>query len=422
MSKKSIIYKVYSICLLLISGVSVVASLVFVIRSLNMVSFLSLICSLISFFFMYVEFSSIYSFSDMIEHDKRGAIGAFRRKAFVFSPKFYKSYGFVVFIVCCIFMALSSIAGLIVSVVLKTNIIFTFISILILAFCVLQMYITYNLRYKAFSGLLSLFETGDDSELKSQKPHFLRMYGAFTIVISLISAISLLVLSIVCISAVTTVWRLWTILFGLVCGIVLVFCYLPLLVNCMLYIDLADMIERYMTSNNIIRSDIKAVKEFNSDKKSILNYKYAGGIYSVAVWLNAILLVICFVAELFIFSSVVTKVMSGNIAELLSADYSVYSLFLTIISILIIVGTSLALYHCFLNKNTGFEIFDNGIKGTAVVNDSFTHKVRFELNKEEINSVSVQGMFFVIVADGVEYRIMITSRDFKRRLLNVINK
>ncbi len=196
MSKKSIIYKVYSICLLLISGVSVVASLIFVIRSFNMVSFLSFIYSLISFFFMYIEFSSIYSFSDMLEHDRRGVTGVFRKKAFVFSPKFYKSYGFVIFIVCCIFMVLLSIAGIVVSAVLKTNIIFTFSSILILAFCVLQMYITYNLRYKAFSGLLLLFETGDDSELRNQKPHFLRMYGAFAVVISIISIISLVVLSI----------------------------------------------------------------------------------------------------------------------------------------------------------------------------------------------------------------------------------
>lgn len=422
MSKKLIIYRVYSICLLLISGVSVVASLVFVFRSFNMISLLSLIYSLICSFFMYVEFSSYYSFSDMIKHDKRGAIGVFRRKAFAFSPKFYKSYGFVIFVVCCIFMAMSSIAGIIVSVVLKTNIIFTFCSILILAFSVLQMYFTYNLRYKAFSGLLLLFETGDNSELRNQKTHCLRMYGTFLIVISVISVIFLLFLSIICISAITKFFGLWTILFSLPCGIVLVFCYIPLLANCMLYFDLADMIERYMTSNNTIRNDIKVGKEIFINKKSILNYKYAGGIYSVAVWLNVILLVICFVAELFVIRPVVTKVMSGNVVALLSDDYSVYSLFLTITSILIIIGMSLALYHCFLNRNTDFQIFDNGIKGTAVVNDGFTHKVRFELNKEDINSISVQGMFFVIVANGVEYRIMITSRDFKRRLLNVINK
>lgn len=182
------------------------------------------------------------------------------------------------------------------------------------------------------------------------------------------------------------------------------------------------MIEKYMTRNNIISNDIKAGKEFCSNEKSILNYKYAGGIYSIAVWLNTVLLVVSFVAEIFIFSSIVTKAVSGDVAALLSADYSVYSLFLTIISILIIVGTSLALYHCFLNRNTGFEIFNNGIKGTAVVNDGFAHKVRFELNNEDIDSVSVQGIFFVIAADGAEYRIMITSRDFKRKLLNVINR
>lgn len=422
MSKKSIIYKLYSICLLLISGVSVVASLIFVIRSFNMVSFLSLIYSLISFFFMYVEFSSIYLFSDMIELDRRGATGVFRKKAFAFSPKFYKSYGFVIFIVCCIFMALLSIAGIVVSAVLKTNIIFTFSSILILVFCVLQMYITYNLRYKAFSGLLLLLETGDDSELRNPKPHFLRMYGAFAVVISIISIISLVVLSIILLSTISPLFGMWTILFSIILVISFAMCCISLFTNCILYIDLADMIEKYMTRNSIISNDIKAGKEFCSNEKSILNYKYAGGVYSIAVWLNAVLLVVSFLAEIFIFSSIVTKAVSGDVAALLSADYSVYSLFLTIISILIIVGTSLALYHCFLNRNTGFEIFNNGIKGTAVVNDGFAHKVRFELNNEDIDSVSVQGIFFVIAADGAEYRIMITSRDFKRKLLNVINR
>lgn len=420
MSKKSIIYKIYSVCLLLLSGFSVIASLIFLIRSFNALSLLSLICSLISFFFIYVEFSSIYSFSDMLEYDRKGISGTFKRKSFVFSPKFYKSYGFVIFVICCILMSISSIAGIVVSLVLKTNIIFTLISILIFAFCVLLMYITYNLRYKAFSGLFSLFETGDDSELRNQKPHYLRMYGAFSIVMFVISTVFLLVLSVVSITAVTTVFGLWKILFGLICFLVLVICCVPLLVNCMLYIDMADMTEKYMTRNSIGRKEIKAEKELNS-AKSILSYEYAGGIYSVIIWLNAILLFVCCAAEIFIFSLTVTNMLSGGLVALLSTAYSGYSLLLTIISLLFIVCISLVLYHCFLNRNTGFEIYENGIIGTAVVNEGFAHKVEFELNKDDINSVSVQGMFFVILSDGLEYRIMITSRDFKRRLISVIN-
>lgn len=415
MIKKSTVYKFYSIYLPLFCVVEVLASLYLLISFFSAVSIIAFVSSLVSLFMAFVDFSSIFTFADMVKCNSEDSNCAFKRKPFVFSPAFYKNYGFVIFIVYGILMLISLISEIIISLTIQINFLVVFCLVLLSAFSLLLMYITYNLRYKAFSGLLSYFDSGDYSEINNQKPNLLRLYGAFSAVVAVIMSIFLIVLTILFIGLTSSSLGIWSLLTIPLSILVLAISLIPLIAKCLLYIDISEMLEQYRTGLGKKEDDIK-----HTEEKAKLSYSFSGGIYSVLVWLGSILFAISCAASIFVSNSAFSDLLTGNYMTLLTSDYSGYFLILTILSMLIICGIAVALYFYLLNRNTGFELFGDRIKGKAIVKDGYARKVSFDLDKKNISSISVQGMFLNIISDGMKYSIMITSRDFKSKLINEI--
>ena len=129
MYTKPIFYKVYSIIIMVFSIIGFISSLIqsFAMNNnffssipylkdiIMTVSAFSVVLSLLSLFFVYVEFSSMYTFGEMIEHEQSNSVYPFEKKGFVLSPKFYRGYGtaifFIIFVlqmIACIVMIISA--------------------------------------------------------------------------------------------------------------------------------------------------------------------------------------------------------------------------------------------------------------------------------------------------------------------------
>ena len=156
--------------------------------------------------YSYVEFTAMFTFAQMIDHEKRDSSEPFRRMRIVLPPKFYKVFGKVMFFVLLV-LACITVLGMIISLSRQKGVflVLPVIPIIIIAVLMVLTYITNYCRFNTFGDLLELKSSKKVSvltinSLAENKPNTLRIYCIFLYiccVACLIGAIVGLVFSII---------------------------------------------------------------------------------------------------------------------------------------------------------------------------------------------------------------------------------
>lgn len=210
------IYKIYSVIVL---AASVLSAIIGIFNIVSISSFINrlipaasqftaliivlfTVLSLLSLFFSYVEFSSMYAFGDMITYVQSDRINPMAKKPFIAPPSFYRSFGTAIFV---IYFIAGMISALIMTTAdsIKTHyfIALPLFPLILITLSIFLSYVTYYIKYKAIGDLLELSTTGEaTSALKERiaenKPRMLRGYCTFLFVLSIIflivSAIALI--------------------------------------------------------------------------------------------------------------------------------------------------------------------------------------------------------------------------------------
>ena len=146
------------------------------------------ISALISLFYCYVEFSSMYVFADMIQHEKSNSTEPMRKKGFIMPGKFYSGFGLFIFAVPTVCTVLASLF-LIITQSMECG---CFVAIPVLPIvimvipCVLY-YINYFIRYRAIGDLIQVVTVKEPKEQQKQRINdistgWLRGYSGFLFV------------------------------------------------------------------------------------------------------------------------------------------------------------------------------------------------------------------------------------------------
>lgn len=213
MYARTIIYKIYSIAILALSVLEALFNFIYIIPSIDsiakylpiispitvVVNIVIVICSLVTVFFSYMEFSSMYCFTDMIDYEKSESIYPMKKRGFILPPSGYRVFGLVIFIInlvsniiCALFIIITN------SIQAQCFICLPVIPLAInIAVCVIY-YINYYARYKAIGDLLELVTSKEVNEpmkqkLKENKPGLLRGYCIFLAAVCVVVAIAVAV-------------------------------------------------------------------------------------------------------------------------------------------------------------------------------------------------------------------------------------
>lgn len=259
MYTKPIIYKAYSIIVMVFSVIGFISSLIQAFTMNNtffssipylkdiiiVVSVFSVVLSLFSLFFVYVEFSSMYTFGEMIEHEQSNSVYPFKKKSFVSSPKFYRGYGTAIFFIILVIQMITCIV-MIISASIETKSLVTIPLIPIVGSVVstLFIYITYYAKFKAFGDLLEIVSSKDVTEqmkcnLKENKSGILRGYCGFLFVVAILFAILMVICGFVLMDLLG--------IGALVAFVLLaVICFISLSITGCYFDNLAKMVEHHM--------------------------------------------------------------------------------------------------------------------------------------------------------------------------------
>lgn len=207
------VYKIYSVVVLILTVIVMLFSLIngfsssSIIESvfpgisgfMTIIKIVLVLSALLSVFFCYVEFSSMYAFGDMIEYVQGNSPYPMVKKAFVASPSFYRGFGSVVFIIVFLAELICSLI-MIIAASVSTH---YFISLPVLPLIgiiisLILAYITYYVKYKAIGDLLEVSisnETGSalKESLSENKPRVLRAFCTILFVVSIISVIAVVI-------------------------------------------------------------------------------------------------------------------------------------------------------------------------------------------------------------------------------------
>lgn len=214
MYTKPIIFKVYSIILIVFAALGFIGSIISGFSLANMVSnylpflhgfsaivmILVVITSLVSLFFSYIEFSSMFTFAEMIEHEVSNSIQPFEKKSFVLPAKFYKGYGSVIFYITLFLQGIIIIATIIsASIEKQAFICLPVLPIIISLLSIALTYIVFYAKFKAFADLLEIVSKKEVDQvtkesLKENKPNLLRGYCTLLFVIAILSSIAIIAL------------------------------------------------------------------------------------------------------------------------------------------------------------------------------------------------------------------------------------
>ena len=214
MYTRTIIYKVYSIIVMVFAALGFIGSIISGLSFTSLMSkyfpflnnlsvavmILFVLVSLVSLFFSYIEFSSMFTFAEMIEYENSNSMYPFEKKSFVLPAKFYKGYGSVIFYITLFLQAIVIIATIIsASIEKQAFICLPVIPIAISLLSLVLTYIVYYAKYKAFSDLLQIVsqkevDQATKESLKENKPNLLRGYCTFLFVIAILSAIAIIAL------------------------------------------------------------------------------------------------------------------------------------------------------------------------------------------------------------------------------------
>lgn len=267
MYTRPIIYKVYSILVIVFAALGFIGSIISGFSFTSMLSkyfpflngfsvavmILVVIVSLISVFFSYIEFSSMFTFAEMIEYENSNSMYPFEKKSFVLPAKFYKGYGSVIFYITLFLEAIIIIATIIsASIEKQAFICLPVIPIAISLLSLVLTYIVYYAKYKAFADLLQIVsqkevDQATKESLKENKPNLLRGYCTFLFVIAILSAIAIIALVIFMFNPLLSVLGAGVAIAISVVYIVLgILLFLSLSVTGCYFDNLAKMLEHHM--------------------------------------------------------------------------------------------------------------------------------------------------------------------------------
>lgn len=216
MYTKATIYKVYSIIVFVFTILSFIGSIITLLIPIHTPSnsitdgiiiitkIGLLLSSLISLFFGYMDFSSMFSFADMINYEKSNSITPYNKRSFVMPAKAYRTFGttifYIVFFISCIGIIISVISY---SITKGAFLAIPIIPVVCVALSVLLIYVTYFNRYYSFSVLLNITTTKEPTntmlnDLKECKPNILRAYCVFLYALSIIFSLAVIILMFYC--------------------------------------------------------------------------------------------------------------------------------------------------------------------------------------------------------------------------------
>lgn len=279
MYTRPMIYKVYSIIVFVIACISFLSNIAMLLIPadlflnlpiqtketemitllINVIKWSSVPSCIISLFFAYVEFSSMFTFSDMINYVRGNSNTPFQKRAFVLPAKFYIKFGnvitfisFVVSTVCVIVMIISY------SITQKAFLAIPVLRILPVILSLILVYITYYVRYRAFGTLLNLLSKnnpveGDVFEVKDNKPGLLRGYCTFLFIFAFVFLAVLVVICFIFAGTISSaIGVLGTVIVYLVFLLGFVVYFLELAVTGCYFDDLAKMVENYWIKYNLL--------------------------------------------------------------------------------------------------------------------------------------------------------------------------
>lgn len=258
MYSKPVIYKIYSVFVFAFAIISFIASIVLAIIDSALYSkvypnvgltalyiVITIVVSLLAVFFSYVEFTSMFTFAQMIEHEKAGAVQPFRPMSIVLPAKFYRSYGPVIFYITLVLDIISIISVIIFGIVAKASFFLILLPFIFVAASLVLSYITYFCRYRTFGDLLKI-KSSDEPDvmtiksLANDKSVLLRGYCTFLFVMCCVF-MALSLLSILFIGAWGFLFVLGSVIEFILAGII--GCY---------YDDLGMMLEHYLIRYHLI--------------------------------------------------------------------------------------------------------------------------------------------------------------------------
>ena len=213
MYSKPIIYKIYSVLIFVLLAFCGIGSLISALLGgffLNQVLpetgigwlyiLVIAVCTLLMLFFGYVEFSSMFCFAKMIEHEESGSAEPFVRPGFVLPPKFYKNFGSLMFYIPLIASMLGAVILIIkFSVDHQAFLAVPVIPLAIMAISLVLTYITYYCRYRTFGDLLEIKScSGEPSvntinSLGEAKPNALRSYCTLMYILAVLFMIGTII-------------------------------------------------------------------------------------------------------------------------------------------------------------------------------------------------------------------------------------
>lgn len=275
MYTRPIIYKVYSVIIFAFSIFSFLGSiatlfipfdtlpdlgsLASVINTAAVIIKIGLfISALLTLFFAYTEFSSMFCFADMIDYEKSGAVFPFEKKNFVMSANVYRKFGTVIFYINMVIALISTIVCIIsYSIVKQAFIALPVIPLLGITFSTVLVYIQYFCKYNAFSDLLDVVSVKNPTNqmldrLKTNKPNTLRGFCVFLYVIAIIFSVAVIISLFLLggqIFSLNIYAGIFLSVFIIVCSALIV---LSLSVTGCYYDNLAKMLEHYMIKYKMI--------------------------------------------------------------------------------------------------------------------------------------------------------------------------
>ncbi|MDD6433320.1 MAG: hypothetical protein PUF84_01715 [Ruminococcus bromii] len=275
MYTRPIIYKVYSVIIFAFSIFSFLGSiatlfipfdtlpdlgsLASVINTAAVIIKIGLLISaLLTLFFAYTEFSSMFCFADMIDYEKSGAVFPFEKKNFVMSANVYRKFGTVIFYINMVIALISTIVCIIsYSIVKQAFIALPVIPLLGITFSTVLVYIQYFCKYNAFSDLLDVVSVKNPTNqmldrLKTNKPNTLRGFCVFLYVIAIIFSVAVIISLFLLggqIFSLNIYAGIFLSVFIIVCSALIV---LSLSVTGCYYDNLAKMLEHYMIKYKMI--------------------------------------------------------------------------------------------------------------------------------------------------------------------------
>lgn len=275
MYTRPIIYKVYSVIIFAFSIFSFLGSiatlfipfdtlpdlgsLASVINTAAVIIKIGLLIStLLTLFFAYTEFSSMFCFADMINYEKSGAVFPFEKKNFVMSVNVYRKFGTVIFYINMVIALISTIVCIIsYSIVKQAFIALPVIPLLGITFSTVLVYIQYFCKYNAFSDLLDVVSVKNPTNqmldrLKTNKPNTLRGFCVFLYVIAIIFSVAVIISLFLLggqIFSLNIYAGIFLSVFIIVCSALIV---LSLSVTGCYYDNLAKMLEHYMIKYKMI--------------------------------------------------------------------------------------------------------------------------------------------------------------------------